>query len=91
MYIWENPKIYEQNKERSHTSMMPYDTLEGALAKKESEYKLSLNGTWKFYWQMGVENVPADFWKDEFDHTSWADMPVPSVWQLNGRYLPPHF
>ena len=88
MYIWENPKIYEQNKERSHSIMMPYDTLEDALAKKESAYKLSLNGTWKFYWQMGVENVPADFWKDEFDHSSWADMPVPSVWQLNGYGKP---
>ena len=84
MYIWEDPKIFEQNKESSHTMMLPYDTLEDALAKKENPYKLSLNGTWKFYWQMGVENIPADFWKDSFDTSSWADMPVPSVWQLNG-------
>ena len=84
MYIWENPKIYEQNKEQAHALMFPYDTLEAALEKKESPYKLSLNGTWKFYWQMGVENLPADFWKDSFDDKAWTDMPVPSVWQLNG-------
>ena len=84
MYIWEDPKIFEQNKESSHTMMLPYDTLEDALAKKENPYKLSLNGTWKFYWQMGVENIPADFCKFSFDTSSWADMPVPSVWQLNG-------
>jgi len=55
MYIWENPQIFEQNKEKSHTIMMPYDSLEAALAAEKSEYQLSLNGTWKFYWQMGVE------------------------------------
>ena len=88
MYIWENPKIYEQNKEKSHAVMMPYDTVEEALSGKESAYKLSLNGTWKFYWQMGVENLPAEFWKDSFDRSAWADMPVPSVWQLNGYGKP---
>lgn len=88
MYIWENPKIYEQNKEESHAVMMPFDTLEQALSQEESSYKLSLNGTWKFYWQMGVENLPSGFEKDEFDHSSWADTPVPSVWQLNGYGKP---
>ena len=43
-----------------------------------------LMGTWKFYWQMGVENLPKDFYKDEFDFSAWADMPVPSVWQNHG-------
>jgi len=88
MYIWENPQIFEQNKEKSHTIMMPYDSLEAALAAEKSEYQLSLNGTWKFYWQMGVENVPAEFWKDSFDVSDWADMPVPSVWQFNGYSKP---
>lgn len=88
MYIWENPKIFEQNKERSHAIMMPFADTESALSGKESEYKLMLNGTWKFYWQMGVENVPANFWDDNFDYSSWADTPVPSVWQLNGYGKP---
>ena len=88
MYIWENPKIFEQNKEQSHAVMMPFDSVDAALSGKESNYQLSLNGTWQFYWQMGVENLPKDFWKDSFDYSSWAQMPVPSVWQLNGYGKP---
>lgn len=62
-YIWEDPKIIKVNKEDGHVIAMPFDDTETVLSGEESKYKLSLNGMWKFYWQRGLQNQPADFEK----------------------------
>ncbi len=88
MYIWENPEIIEVNKEKGHAVMMPYKSVKSALSGDNSPYKLSLNGKWKFYWQMGVENLPSGFSRPDFSDESWDTIDVPSVWQLKGYGKP---
>ena len=85
---WEDPKIFKINKEDGHVISMPYDSPEKAAIGEESEYKLLLNGEWKFYWQLGFDQgLPEGFYKDDFDCEGWGDITVPSLWQLKGYGL----
>ena len=60
-YIWEDPKKVHINKEKGHTIMMPFDSVEDALSGNESKYKQSLNGKWQFYWQRGLAPLPEGY------------------------------
>ena len=55
-YNWENPEIFKINKEDGHVIAMPYDDVQSAVDGEQSPYKMTLNGTWKFLWQLGVKN-----------------------------------
>ena len=88
LYYWEDPKIIKENKEDGHAIAIPYDDFETALGRGKSPYKQTLNGTWKFYWQTGIENLPSDFSNADFSDDSWDDIEVPSVWQFKGYGKP---
>lgn len=90
-YRWEDPTIFKINKEDGHAIMMPFDTEEEALSGEESKYKQSLNGDWKFYWQSGIENQPDGFENTDFDDSSWGEIKVPSVWQMQGYSVPYYY
>lgn len=90
-YIWEDPTRYKVNKEDGHTIAMPYDNVSAAIGRQESRYKKSLNGMWKFYWQRGLKNQPQDFEKIDFDDSSWGEIKVPSVWQMQGYSTPYYY
>lgn len=45
---------------------------------------MSLDGTWKFALSPSPTETPAGFAGAELDDHAWADMPVPSFWQLWG-------
>ena len=83
-FRWEDPSIFKINKEDGHAIMMPYDSENEALSGKESKYKQSLNGKWKFYWQRGLKNQPENFQLVSFDDSHWDEINVPSVWQTAG-------
>lgn len=90
-FIWEDPKIIKENKEDGHVIAMPYDDVESALSADGSQYKLSLNGMWKFYWQRGLQNQPESFEKTDFDDSEWGEIKVPSVWQTEGYSVPYYY
>lgn len=84
---WENPLIFKENKLDGHNLALPYDK-DDAIEYGKSKYKFSLNGEWKFLWQQGVDDEPADFEKVEFDDSSWDSISVPSLWQCKGYGKP---
>ena len=90
-YIWEDPRTFKINKEDGHTFTMPFDSIEQAMSGEESQYKQSLNGQWKFYWQRGMENQPSDFQNPNFDDSKWGEIKVPSVWQTEGYSVPYYY
>ena len=90
-FNWENPEIFKINKEDGHAIMMPFDSEKGALSAKESNYKQSLNGKWKFYWQRGLKNQPENFQLTSFDDSHWDEINVPSVWQTQGYSVPYYY
>jgi beta-galactosidase len=82
----ENPELLGINKEPAHATLMPYATLNEALAanRHASTFCRSLNGMWKFNWITWPQMRPVDFYKPEFNVSSWKEIPVPSNWQVLG-------
>ena len=86
----ENPELLGINKEPYHATLMPYANLQEALMAKRSVSSLcrSLNGNWKFNWVPTPELRPKDFYKIDYDVSKWADIPVPSNWEVQGYGTP---
>ncbi len=85
---WENPMMIGENKEDGHNLALPYDSMEEAAAQGENPTKKSLNGVWKFYWQLGLSARRCDYRRADFDDNLWDNIEVPSVWQLKGYGKP---
>lgn len=90
-YRWEDPLIFNINKEDGHALMLPFDSEESALSGEASKYKQSLNGMWKFFWQRGLKNQPEKFELKSFDDSAWDEIKVPSVWQTEGYSVPYYY
>ena len=86
----ENPEIIGINKEAAHSVLMPYANLTEALRADRHASTLcrSLNGIWKFNWVAWPQMRPVDFYKPEYNVSSWKDIPVPSNWQILGYGTP---
>ncbi len=87
---WENPAINAINKEPARSTFMSYPSEKPAREDdySKSSWYLSLNGLWKFNWVDQPEKRPIDFYKNDFDVSQWADIPVPSDWQMQGYDYP---
>lgn len=49
-----------------------------------------LNGIWKFHYVPSPGDAPEDFYRPDFNANGWADLVVPSCWQMHG-YGHPHY
>lgn len=87
---WENINMFDQNKEKPHATLMPFRNVHEALSQKpnQSVFYKTLSGTWKFNWVRKPADRPIDFYKPEFDVSTWANIPVPSNWELEGYGIP---
>ena len=85
-----NPEVFQVNRLKAHATFMPYDTIEQALAgdRYASPYFMSLNGTWKFSYAERPEEREKHFYRTDYDCSGWAELPVPSHWQLHGYDTP---
>ncbi len=83
---WENPEVIGRNKEPGHCTLMPYADVQMALAcdREASPFFQSLNGQWKFNCVRKPDDRPKDFYKPDFDVSGWAEIPVPSNWEMHG-------
>lgn len=85
-----NPEIFGDNREDYHVPRVSFDNLEEALKntkykdfKNSKNYK-SLNGQWDFKMVNHPNEDLKDFYKDDYDISTWKKIPVPSSWQLHG-------
>lgn len=87
---WENPQMFDQNKEAPHATFIPFKDEVAAIAKgrKASVYYKSLNGIWKFNWVRKPEDRPFNFYEESYDVSKWGNIPVPSNWELEGYGVP---
>ena len=83
---WENEKVFRINKELPRCTSIPYASIDKAMNcdRTDSKYVMSLNGQWKFNWVGNPNERPADFYKVDYDVSSWDDIKVPSNWQMEG-------
>ena len=96
--IWENEKIFAENKLDGHATYMPYRTENDMISDKayykypwglpENEAFLSLNGLWKFKLVSKPEDRPTDFYTEFYDASGWDNIPVPSNWEMEGYDSP---
>jgi len=87
---WDDLSVLQVNTEQPHSTMMTYP--DAALAIKGERtaspwFKL-LNGDWKFNLSENPEKRPAEFFKTDFDDSSWKTIPVPSNWHIHGYDTP---
>lgn len=74
---WENPAIQGVNKEAP-----------AAYRRHEEEWRLSLDGDWRFNWSPKPVDAPEGFHVPDFDDSNWGTIPVPGHWELNGHGIP---
>ncbi len=87
---WENPAVFDINKERPHATFIPFPDREAALTlrREESEAYRSLNGHWKFHWVRKPSDRPTDFMQAGFDPGTWDEIEVPGSWEVQGYGVP---
>ena len=73
MTEWNNPAVFQINREAAHTLELPQLT-NNYQSIEQSPYFLSLNGTWQFQWQPNPDAEPEP----------WTDITVPCPWQIYG-------
>lgn len=83
---WDDPKINEVNRLPMHANFFPYENRAKAEAadKSESTNFLSLDGNWKFNWVPTRAQRPVDFYRTDFNDSSWDIMQVPGNWEMHG-------
>lgn len=87
---WHNLSVNDVNRLPLHTDFFPFrpgeikPTDTPYEAKTRSANYLSLEGQWKFNWVANADERPTDFFSEGLDDSSWASMPVPGIWELNG-------
>ena len=90
---WENETVFEEHKEKGHATAIPYSSREAMSSDAyflrpwltpASDLYLSLNGKWKFNYVDSTEERPTAFFEEGFDLSAWAEITVPSNWEMEG-------
>ena len=90
---WENELIFAVNKERGHNTYIVYPSTASLKSDKYFEYPWleptssnykSLDGEWKFNWVKQPSERPINFYKENYDVSSWKSITVPSTWENQG-------
>ena len=74
---WQDPNVYEENRLPMRASFVA-----------DQDQTLSLNGIWRFHFSQSVASRLKGFEAPSYNDASWAEMPVPGLWELNGYGVP---
>jgi beta-galactosidase len=76
---WENQNVFGINKQYYHVNIVPYADMNTALKMDYSQsiFYQSLNGTWKLHYVNKPSDVPAGFYKPEYNVAGWENVKVP--------------
>ncbi|MES2649326.1 MAG: glycoside hydrolase family 2 TIM barrel-domain containing protein [Bacteroidota bacterium] len=87
---WENPALFEVNKEKPHATFMLFDKKQDVVKDdySSSPFYQSLNGNWKFLYVDKYADRLQDFYKTSLDDAKWNDIEVPSNWEMKGFGIP---
>lgn len=97
-HYWEDETRFADNKEQGHASYTPYYSKAEMMADQEfynapwvysksSAVKL-LNGDWYFHFADSPDTRPTNFYALDYDVSSWATIPMPSNWEMQGYDRP---
>lgn len=78
----ENPEVFRVNREDAHSDHGVYKNYEDIANGLEGSYIQGLNGTWKFAYSENPSNRIAEFYREDYDNSSWNDIKVPGHIQM---------
>ena len=78
---WEDNHVLQINREPARAYFIPYGETFG-------DRMLSLNGEWHFRWTKTPEDRIRDFYRTDYDDSSWNTLAVPANWEVNGYGTP---
>lgn len=83
---WESVEELALNKEypRAYFFSFNNEAQAAQVRPEKSPYWLSLNGQWRFHWCKTPDERPKDFYKTNYNASSWDMTPVPSNWNVQG-------
>ncbi len=84
---WENTAVNSINRESARAYSMPLADEKAALTddlEPKTDFRIFLNGIWKFSWCGDPALRPLDFWKVGYDDSEWFTIDVPSCVELRG-------
>ncbi len=83
---WQDPGIFNVNREAPHATFLPFGDRSGALGgdAESSSFVLFLNGPWHFDWVRRPADAPPDFFRMAFEDGEWGELEVPSNWEMKG-------
>ncbi len=83
---WNDPGVNAVKRLPMHSHFFAYESPQSARkgTPEDSKRYLTLNGNWKFNWVKDRTSRPTDFFRTDFDDSSWDIMPVPGNWELHG-------
>ncbi|WP_345894670.1 sugar-binding domain-containing protein, partial [Phaeodactylibacter xiamenensis] len=83
---WEDPAVNGINRMPARATSYSYpDEATALMVDREASGRyLSLNGNWAFAFAEVPEAAPKDFHLPDFQPKGWAQIPVPSNWELQG-------
>lgn len=84
--FYERPELSSVNTCENRSYYIPFESADGAMLKRreKSAQFVSLNGVWRFSYYNNPRAVPDSAVSPTFDSSPFADIPVPSVWQMHG-------
>ncbi|MBR5335412.1 MAG: discoidin domain-containing protein [Bacteroidaceae bacterium] len=83
---WESPMELALNKEQPRGWFFTFANEESArkVLPENSEYYLSLDGTWSFNWVGNPWERPEEFYLPSYDVSAWDKVEVPMNWNVYG-------
>lgn len=74
---WHDLSVNNVNRFPVHTSFFAYENRNAALKgdRTQSGNYLSIEGDWKFNWVANADQRPTDFFKTDYNDSSWKTMP----------------
>ncbi len=87
---WQDPTLFNVNREPSNATFVPFSDRTSALDRDPtvSPFYLSLNGPWHFSWVRRPADAAEDFFQADFQDRDWDQLQVPSNWELEGFGVP---
>ena len=81
-----DPTVFQVNRLPAHSSHR-------CTGLGGESFRLCLDGSWKFFYAMGEDQIPVGFEQPGFDVSQWDDIQVPGLIQMQGegRYGTPQY
>ncbi|MBE0688233.1 MAG: DUF4981 domain-containing protein [Anaerolineaceae bacterium] len=85
---WQNPEIFEINRQPARSTSLSYPTLKSIEDRQNSTRQISLDGKWDFLWVPKPADRPEGFETSEYSSVNWHKINVPGHWELQGYGVP---